>query len=67
MPLSNQTRRGISLFIPLLSALLFWGGITAMTGIGEHENIMSTGITLAGVVGILNAWLWFLIFKHRVP
>lgn len=67
MPLPINLRRGVSLFIPIVSALLLWGGISAIFGIGEHENIRQTGVTLAGIVGILNCWLAFLIFKHRVP
>lgn len=65
--LPNNLRRGLGIAIPLFSALLFWGGITAIFGIGEHENIKQTGITLAGVFGFLNAWLTWLVFKHRIP
>ena len=65
--MSHQLRRGIGLFIPLFSALLLWGAVTAITGIGEHENLKQTGLTLAGLVGVLNAWLFYLIFRHRVP
>ncbi|MEK6880358.1 MAG: hypothetical protein AABY22_12150 [Nanoarchaeota archaeon] len=67
MPIPEQLRRGLGIFIPLFSALLFWGAISSITGIGEHENLKQTGLTLAGLTGLFNAWLSWMIFKHRIP
>jgi len=67
MPIPSQIRRGLGLFIPVFSALLFWGAITAIFGLGEHENLRQTGLTLAGISGLLNAWLAFMLYKRRIP
>ena len=67
MPIPFKLLRGITLAIPLFTALLLLGAIQSFFGIDLESNIANSGIKLRVVFGLLCAWLWFLIFKHRVP
>ena len=60
-------RRSMSMAIPLFTTLLLWGFIDGFFGVNVSTNIAQTGVTVGFLVGVLNLWLWFLIWKHRVP
>ena len=60
-------RRGLSVAIPILTAALLFGMIEGIFKIKMDENLINTGITLATIFAILNAWVAWLAFKHQVP
>ena len=62
-----KLRRSISVCVPLFSAAAFFGMIESMFKIGLTNNLMQTGLTLGIILGILNAWVAFLAFKHQIP
>ena len=66
MAMPWKFRRAIGLMIPLFTTLLFWGVLKAVFGVGLNDNIASTGITVNFVFGALNAWLWYLVYRHQI-
>jgi len=67
MVMSQKLRRALTLLIPLFTVGLYWGIINAFFGVNASTNIAKTGVTLGFVAGLLNAWLAWMVWKHRVP
>jgi hypothetical protein len=65
-PLPSHVKRAITLGTLIFNTLLIWGGIQAIFGIGEHENLASMGISLASIFGILNIILIYWFYKRRI-
>lgn len=65
--LPYKFRRSVSVCIPFFTALMFWGIIPGIFKVDLTTNIWSTGITVGFVFGALNAWMWWLVFKHQAP
>lgn len=65
-PLPSHVKRAITLGVLILNIFLIWGGITSIFGIGEHENLWHTGLSLASLTGILNIVIFYWIWKRRV-
>ena len=53
--------------IPLFTGFLFLGILKGIFGVDAATNIADTGITVGFVFGLLNLWLWWMVYKHRVP
>jgi len=66
-PLPPHIRRAFALAIPIFTIASFWGITKGIFDIGLEDNLISTGLTLSTVLGLLNVVLLFWIFKHRVP
>lgn len=60
-------RRAVTVAIPLFSSALFFGLIEGIFKINAQTNIWNTGITLGFVLGALNLWLYWLIYRHQCP
>lgn len=67
MVMSYKNRRALSIAIPLFTGLLFWGAIPAFFGIDATTNIANTGVSLGFVFGLLNIFMAWMVWKHRVP
>ena len=64
--MNHQLRRYLPLTIAAFNVLLFWGIINAFMGINASTNIAQTGVTLGFIVGCLNAFLWWMLYKRRI-
>lgn len=58
-------RRGLSLAIPVFSAILFFGLFN--DSININTNVFSTGVTVGIIMGFLNIFLIWLSYRHEVP
>ena len=67
MNLPPKFRRSVSLAIPLLTGLLFFGIIESIFDVNALTNLFQTGVSLGFIFGILNIFLFYLVYKHRVP
>ena len=67
MVMSFKLRRSLSVAIPAFTVLMYWGIINAFFGVNASTNIAQTGVTLGFVVGALNAFLVWMVWKHKVP
>jgi hypothetical protein len=65
--LNVRLRRSITVVIPLFTAALYFGLIEGIFKINASTNIANTGITLGFVFGVLNLYLYWLIWKHQCP
>jgi len=61
--MSSKTRRAIALSIPLVSAAVFWGWF----GLSGPMNLAQTGVSLGLVIGLINVYLWYMIYKRQIP
>lgn len=66
MALPARFVRSMSIAIPVFTAAALFGLIEGIFKVGLTENLMKTGLTLATVLGILNVWLVYLIYKRRI-
>ncbi len=62
-----RLRRAVSVSIPIFTGLALVGVISGIFGIDITENIANTGIEFGTILGILNLWLAYLVYKHQVP
>lgn len=67
MNIPDNLRRLGSLFIPAVTALFLIGIIPGIMKIQLNTNIAQTGITVGMILAALNALLWYMAFKHRIP
>ena len=67
MVLQSNIRRGISLAIPLFTALFLFGIINSIFDLTSTQSLIGTGMNLNIIFGILNVIMWWLAFKHQIP
>ena len=63
----SNFRRLMGVSIPIISALAFLGIITTLANIELNESLVQTSITLSFILGLSQLWLWWLIYKRRLP
>ena len=66
MKIPDRLVRQLSLVIPILFALLFFGILESILGLQMTDNIASTGLTIRHLAGALSILLFYWIYKRRI-